>query len=112
MFRPSNVITQVFVINPSRYYLPSQQLSEWHALPPVWRGLSYDEFVKERRVRMARVIRKACQLRCGELIAQPAPSISVADMLAAGESANVEFGSTSRTDLHLAQSDEKMRLAA
>jgi hypothetical protein len=84
----------------------SQQLIEWRALQPGWWGLSYYDNSSED-VRMARVIRKACQLRCGELIAQPAPSTSVADLLAAGESASVEFKSTSRTDLHQGRNPTK-----
>jgi hypothetical protein len=30
-------------------------IQRWHALPPVWWDLSYDEFLKERRIRMARL---------------------------------------------------------
>lgn len=31
----------------------------WHALPPLWRELEYADFLVERRVRMAKVIKAA-----------------------------------------------------
>jgi len=85
---------------------------KWHALPPAWWELSYDDFLKERRVRMARLVREAYQQLCGEIAPSPSPPLTVTELLAAGESGSVEFKSTLRTNLHTGQADEKMHLAA
>jgi hypothetical protein len=83
-----------------------------HALPPSWWMLPYDDFLKERRIRMARVVREAYEKLCGR-DAPPAPTaISVADLLAAGENGSVEFKSTLWTNLHTGQSDDKIQVAA
>jgi predicted HTH transcriptional regulator len=84
----------------------------WHALPHAWWELSYEEFLRERRSRMAAVVREAYAKLCGNLPAAVAPVMSVADLLAAGESGSIEFKSTLRTNLHTGQPDEKMHLAA
>lgn len=88
-----------------------QIMAEWHALPPGWWTLTYDDFLKERRLRMARVVRKAYQHLCGEMPPPPAAR-SVEELLAEGESGSLEFKSTLRTNLHTGQPDEKMHLAA
>jgi hypothetical protein len=88
------------------------EMQRWHALPPAWWDLPYEDFLKERRVRMGRLVRDGYQKLCGD---KPAPSpvaISVADLLAAGESEGVEFKSTLRTNLHTGQPDEKIHLSA
>ncbi len=36
-----------------------EQMYFWHALPPLWWELSYEDFLVERRIRMARVIKAA-----------------------------------------------------
>src|SRR3954469_16095461 len=51
-----------------------EAMMEWHALPPGWWALPYEDFLKERRVRMARVVRKGYQRLCGELPVPTAPS--------------------------------------
>ena len=53
------------------------------ALPPVWWELPYDEFLKERRVRMGRLVREGYQKLCGETPASKPEKISVAELLAA-----------------------------
>lgn len=89
-----------------------ETMYKWHALPPLWWELPYEEFLKERRVRMAHLVREAYRQLCGQTPA-PAPSaVSVADLLAAGEGESIEFKSTLRTNLHTGQPDEKMHLAA
>lgn len=40
------------------------QLYGWHALRPLWWELPYHEFLVQRRVRMADVIRQAWELSC------------------------------------------------
>jgi hypothetical protein len=81
-----------------------EDMQRWHALPPAWWELPYEEFLKERRVRMGRLVRDGYQKLCGD-IPPKATLISVAELLAAGESDGVEFKSTLRTNLHTHQPD-------
>ena len=89
-----------------------ENMLAWHALPPAWWELPYDEFLRERRSRMARLVRDAYANLCGTLVPAEAKPISVADLLAAGEGVGIEFKSTLRTNLHTGQPDDKMQLAA
>lgn len=84
----------------------------WHALPPAWWELPYDDFLRERRSRMARLVRDAYSDLCGTLAAAAPTPVSVNVLLAAGEGDAVEFKSTLRTNLHTGQPDDKMQLAA
>ncbi|WP_159013556.1 DUF262 domain-containing protein [Acidisoma sp. S159] len=88
-----------------------ERMLHWHALPSGWWTLPYDEFLLERRARMARVVEEAYTRLCGSSPVLAAP-LSVAELLAGGEGGNVEFKSTLRTNLHTGQHDEKMHLAA
>lgn len=84
----------------------------WHALPPLWWEMDYDEFLVQRRALMARVIRQAWEELTSGTIAEAAPPPpSVAELISAGESDAVEFKATLRTNLHTGQPDEKMHLA-
>ena len=88
-----------------------------HALPHLWWELDYDAFLRERRTRMASVIRRAWEKLTasnaangdGETASNP---VSVAALIAGGESGAVEYKSTLRRNLHTGQPDEKMHLAA
>lgn len=83
-----------------------------HALPHLWWELPYDQFLVERRLRMAQVVRRAWeQLRGDGAIEAVAPP-SVAELIAGGETGAVEFKSTLRINLHTGQPDEKMHLSA
>jgi len=84
----------------------------WHALPHLWWELPYEEFLKERRVRMGRVVRDGYQKLCGKTLAPKSKPISVSELLAAEESDEVEFKSTLRTNLHTGQADEKIAMSA
>lgn len=83
----------------------------WHALPHLWWELPYNQFLIERRVRMAAVIQEAWkQLSGGATEALPA-TIPIADLISVGETDAVEFKSTLRTNLHTGLSDEKIHLS-
>jgi hypothetical protein len=88
------------------------QLYFWHALPPLWWELSYEQFLIERRVRIAKVIHAAWKQLTGDLPDAKETAIAVADLIAGGEGDAVEFKSTLRTNLHTGQIDEKIHLAA
>ncbi len=82
-----------------------------HSLPPEWWKMPYDEFLSERRKRMADVVRAAwLRLRGGLRDATIAPT--AAELIAGGETEGVEFKATLRTNLHTMQPDDKMQVAA
>ncbi len=89
-----------------------QQLYFWHALPHLWWELSYDQFLIERRVRMAAVIQEAWRHLSGGTQEEALTVDSVSDLISVGESGAVEFKSTLRTNLHTGQPDDKIQLAA
>jgi hypothetical protein len=85
----------------------------WHALPPLWWELPYHEFLVQRRVRMAEVIRQAWEmLTIGSAPATASAPVAIADLIAGGETGAVEFKSTLRTNLHTGKADDKIELAA
>lgn len=86
-----------------------EQLYFWHGLPPLWWELAYDAFLVQRRARMAKVIHSAWKQLVGEPTEINPPSLSVTELIAAGESDEVEFKSTLRTNLHTGQHDDKMQ---
>ena len=96
---------------PSKYFpalfeeLPQQQQERarfWHALPEGWEQMEYQEFLQERRVLIAEVVRAAfAKLRTGQLpdedVMHPLhglPERSVEDLLREMESERVEFKSS------------------
>lgn len=90
-----------------------EQMYGWHALPHLWWELPYDQFLVQRRVRMARVIQQAWeQLTIGAPPTAEVPRIVVNDLISGGETDAVEFKSTLRTNLHTGQVDEKIVMSA
>lgn len=85
----------------------------WHALPPLWWELPYHEFLVQRRVLMADVIRQAWELlTIGSAPAAAPTPLAIADLIAGGETGAVEFKSTLRVNLHTGQPDDKIQLSA
>jgi len=90
-----------------------ERLYRWHALPHLWWELPYQEFLVQRRVRMAEVIRQAWELlTVGSAPAAPVAPIAIADLIAGGETGAVEFKSTLRMNLHTRQVDDKIQVSA
>ncbi len=83
-----------------------------HALPNLWWELPYDQFLVERRLRMAQVVRRAWEQLRGDAAIEAVAPPSVAELIAGGETGTVEFKSTLRINLHTGQPDEKMHLSA
>ncbi len=84
----------------------------WHALPPIWWELDYDDFLIQRRERIAKVIQKAwSKLSISDVVAEEIP-VNVSDLVSMGETDSVEFKSTLRTSLHTGQPDDKIQMAA
>lgn len=89
------------------------RMYRWHALPHLWWELPYQEFLVQRRVRMAEVIRQAWELlTIGSAPAAPVALIAIADLIAGGETGVVEFKSTLRMNLHTGQVDDKIQMSA
>jgi hypothetical protein len=90
-----------------------EKMYGWHALPHLWWELPYDDFLVQRRVRMASVIQQAWELLT--IGAPPPPKllpIPIDELISGGETDAVEFKSTLRTNLHTGQVDEKIHLSA
>ncbi len=94
---------------PSEYFpalfeenTPQQQKQArfWHALPEGWEQMEYQDFLQQRRVLIAEVVRAAfARLRTGQLpdeevIPPRLPQRSVEDLLAEMETERVEFKSS------------------
>ncbi len=89
-----------------------ERLYDLHALPHLWWEMPYKEFLVERRLRMAKVVRRAWEQLRGATKGSPAAPPEIADLISGGETGAVEFKSTLRTNLHTGQPDEKMHLSA
>ncbi len=90
-----------------------ERMYGWHALPHLWWELPYDDFLVQRRVRMASVIQQAWELLTVGAVPSPElPPIVINDLISGGETDAVEFKSTLRTNLHTGQVDEKIHLSA
>lgn len=83
-----------------KYVAPSEREKArfWHALPDGWESMPYDEFLEQRRVLMAKVIRAGfAKLSTGADPFPPPPPPSpptVAELVALGEGIGVEFKSS------------------
>ncbi len=81
--------------------------SYWHALPVGWEQLDYPTFLERRRDLIASVVRDGFG-RLWEDKPTHETTMSLADLLAVGESQTVEFKSTARWNVHTGQPDKKM----
>ena len=89
-----------------------EEMYYWHALSDGWKSLEYSDFLGQRRERMAQVIRDAYKLLVsGEKDSIVASSPSIEELIHNGESAEVEYKSTLRMNLHTGSKDPRMELA-
>jgi len=90
-----------------------ERMYYWHALPDNWEKMNYQDFLVQRRDRIARVIRDAyMQLASGPRAAvAPERDFRIEDLISAGESDAVEFKTTLRTNLHTGQRDPRMEFS-
>jgi hypothetical protein len=89
--------------------LPPERLvrqAHWHALPVGWEQLDYETFVERRRPLIAAVVREGF----ATLLAEGGPDrrISLADLVAAGESQTLELKSTARWNVRSGQHDARL----
>jgi hypothetical protein len=84
----------------------------WHALPDDWEHMGYQEFLKQRRDRIAQVIAQGYRTLTGAPSAGSAgASLDLNKVIQTGESEYVEFKSTLRVNRHTGQADSRMELA-
>lgn len=107
--------------NPADYVAPldaklsavdRERMYGHHALPHLWWELPYDQFLVQRRVRMAAVVQKAWHALTGVTEDRDAAPVSIADLIKGGETDAVEFKSTLRVNLHTGQPDDKIQVSA
>ncbi len=89
------------------------RMYHWHALPESWEQVNYREFLEQRRELIARVIQEGYRTLAAEQ-AEAAPDlpISLSDIIAGGESSEIEFKSTLRVNLHTGSKDPRIEMAA
>jgi hypothetical protein len=83
-----------------------------HALKPLWWELPYDEFLRDRRGRMAKVVQKAWEKLSDSRGLVEEVDVNYADLIDGGETDAVEFKSTLRTNLHTGEFDSRIENSA
>lgn len=81
-----------------------------HALPDNWENLEYQDFLRQRRELMARVIRDSYMKLAGEPTTE-APRVPVEVLVDQGETTTIEFKATLRINLHTREKDPRMELS-
>lgn len=90
-----------------------ERMYYWHALPEGWPALSYPDFLRQRRERIAVVIRNAYELLSqGSTESTGAAPDSLTELVARGETTDVELKSTLRVNLHTEKPDQRIELSA
>ena len=91
-----------------------ERMYRLHALPPGWEHLPYREFLEKRRELMAQVIAEGyATLVSGKSDDDVSGVIfDLSKVILNGESEEVEFKSTLRTNMHTGSKDPRMELAA
>jgi hypothetical protein len=83
----------------------------WHALPPDWHDLTYDQLLEERGRLIAKVIKDGFYRLAGQG-REPEPAApEISRLIAAGEGPKIEFKSTVRTNLKTNQPDPEIEQA-
>lgn len=90
-----------------------ERFSFTHALKPLWWEMGYEDFLRDRRVRMAKVVKSAWQelTRDTDEI-ETNVRHTIVDLVSDGETDAVEFKSTLRTNLHTNEFDPKIENSA
>ncbi len=90
-----------------------ERMYRLHALPPNWEHLEFRDFLEKRRELMAQVIAEGyATLIAGEIEDDTtAVEFDLSRVIINGESEDLEFKSTLRTNLHTGSRDPRMELA-
>ncbi len=79
----------------------------WHALPDGWEQMDYSTFLEQRRNLIAEVVHDGFK-RLWDDGGPVEPTLSIDDLIAAGESQELELKSSGRWNLHTDSQDPKM----
>ncbi|MEQ8405772.1 MAG: DUF262 domain-containing protein [Oceanicaulis sp.] len=83
-----------------------------HALPDGWMHMEYRDFLEKRRELIAGVIRQAYdQLQPAASAEAEDDTVSIQELIEAGEGTEIEFKSTLRRNLHTGENDPRMETA-
>jgi len=85
-----------------------ERMYYWHALPDGWADMEYDAFLRERRERIASVVRDAYGRFDEGKTSETAAVTNIRALIEEGENTMTEFKSTLRRNLHTGQNDVKM----
>ncbi|WKZ23506.1 MAG: putative DNA binding domain-containing protein [Candidatus Brocadiaceae baterium WH-1] len=89
------------------------RMYHWHALPENWEQTDYRDFLEQRRELIAQIIQEGYRTLAVEQVEKTSDMrLSLSDIIANGESGEVEFKSTLRVNLHTGSRDPKIELAA
>jgi hypothetical protein len=90
-----------------------ERMYYWHALPDGWEGLPYEDFLVQRRERIAGVIADAYKQLSTRAGGQPTEreAVQIEELVLAGESTAVEFKSALRLNLHTGAKDPRIELS-
>lgn len=111
---PENV--EINTQNPKEYWpkmsrrLNTQALREqmhWHALPRDWPQMDYATFLEKRRQLIAAIVREGFK-RLSDRELPPNKPISIEEIIALGESQELEFKSSGRWNFHTNSRDKVM----
>jgi hypothetical protein len=88
------------------------KMYRWHALPENWEMMNYSQFLEKRRELMAQVIRDGYQkLKLEKTKIDIEEHLTLEDMINNGETHQMEFKATLRTNLHTNQKDSRMEFS-
>lgn len=97
-----------------RESIPAEELERmyyWHALPDGWEDMAYEEFLEQRRSRIAQVMRDAYEKLSTNSLSESFTVGDIYELVRGGEGTEVEFKSTLRVNLHTKEKDWKMELS-
>jgi hypothetical protein len=106
--------------NPKKYlpkiverFTPEEvrEMYYWHGLPDNWEEMDYQEFLMRRRERIALLIRDAYHKLETTREVKESIGMPVSEIIEQGESTDVEFKSTLRTNLHTGEPDSRIELS-
>lgn len=88
------------------------RMYKWHALPLSWELMDYQKFLEKRRELMAKVIKDGySKLKLDRSKTPAVTQLTVDEMINNGETHQVEFKATLRTNLHTNQRDSRMEFS-
>ncbi|MCK8462400.1 DUF262 domain-containing protein [Aliiroseovarius sp. S1339] len=86
-----------------------ERMYYWHALPDGWPEMIYEDFLRERREKIAAVVQDAfSRFEKGTMGQAAEDSRDIAELIAEGENGTTEFKSTLRRNMHTGDNDVRM----